>query len=550
MPDQSFQGRLSQTINITRAGRDLGAFTARWVAEHYTPDAEEVRRSDAAAAFERTQLITSAAVRPALAVTVTLTLNNNSDTQVSGSYDIAAGTSISAVNGNSSVDNSFLAFVRGLNAADRFDFVALDAQDRVGPNVTEIAWSFSFPYMADVTASRTQTETVPVRSLSYGTIGLVNENVPGRTCVLGRCSSSDGRAAGSLPAAAPIASAMGLVPGTLLDAARRGSAGASLFDNLGLRLTTRPGLVAGANYMPTVYFRVRNVNSSERAYRCEDAYYYDNQVGQIRVRAVADGTAVDHEAQALYGCRLEASLNGLAYEAVTTGVLTDALGQIDRVVGFVAEGSVNASRCGSANQTTRVRALRASGCVYQAGLMIGVGDLNEAVELDVAGVMPVVDEAHVGAAGAQDMAVGVPLNTSAADPVLATLTYREQDENATGVRLGVGVPRIVGVMPARVVPSGRAAPMDTAGLFYLEAQADDRAALMLNATVAADVLDYEALVANATGQRGLRVTIQATDNSTARLITERVFNLEVQDVVYAPVRLTYMPLVVNHSVGF
>ena len=64
---------------------------------------------------------------------------------------------------------------------------------------------------------------------------------------------------------------------------------------------------------------------------------------------------------------------------------------------------------------------------------------------------------------------------------------------------------------------------------------------MLNASVAADVLDYEALTTNATGQRGLRVTIQATDNSTARLVTERVFNLEVQDVVYAPVRPTYTP---------
>ena len=64
---------------------------------------------------------------------------------------------------------------------------------------------------------------------------------------------------------------------------------------------------------------------------------------------------------------------------------------------------------------------------------------------------------------------------------------------------------------------------------------------MLNTSVAASVLDYEALTTNATGQRGLRVTIQATDNSTARLVTERVFNLEVQDVVYAPVRPTYTP---------
>ena len=574
VPDQSFRGRLSQTINLTQATgaeRALGAFTARWTGEHYTPDPAEVRRADVTTDFDGTQLITSTAPRstvPALAVRVTLTLNNNSATQVADTYMIPAGTNISEVNNVSDDDASFLAFVQRLNTTTtgrRFNFVALDAQDRVGPNVTEMAWSFSYPYRVNVTSTRTQTDTLSVRRLSYGTTGLVNENVAGRTCVLGLCSGE--RLPGSLAAdvpnvfssfadalgsASPVLgsapSALGATPGALLDAARKGRA-ADLFDTIGLRMRQPRGLVAGEEYMPTLYLRVRNVNSSERAYRCDDAYYYDNQVRRIQVRAAADASmeVVDHEAQSLYGCRLEASLDGLAYAAVTTDLLTDALEQIDRVEGFVAEGSVNASQCGSANQTTRVRALRAGGCVYQAGLMIGVGDVNEPVEFNVAGVLAAVNETYVGAANNTRPAVGTPFNTRAADPVLATLTYREPDENATGARLSIGVPRIVRVVPAQVVPSGRA--VATAPLFYLAPRAADQAALMLNASVAADVLDYEALTTNATGQRGLRITLQATDNSTARLITERVFNLEVRDVVYAPVDFVYVPRVLNHTEG-
>ena len=574
--DQLFRGRLSQTINLTQArgaARALGAFTARWTEEHYTPDAAEVRRADVTTDFDLQQLITSTAPRqtvPALAVRVILTLNNNSATQVEDTYRIPAGTNISMVNNASDGEGSFLGFVRDLNmtaAGRRFDFVALDARQRVGPNVTEMTWSFGYPYRVNVTSTRTQTDTLSVRRLSYGTAGLVRENVAGRTCVLGLCSgerlpgslAADGpnvfsSFADALGSASPVlgsaSSALGSTPGALLDAARKGRA-ADLFDTLGLRMRQPRGLVAGEEYMPTLYLRVRNVNSSERAYRCDEAYYYDNQVRRIQVRAAADTSmeVVDHEAQALYGCRLEASLNGLAYAAVTTDLLTDAAQQIDRVEGFVAEGSVNASQCGSANQTTRVRALRASGCVYQAGLMIGVSDVNEPVEFNVAGVLAAVNETYVGAANNTRPAVGTPFNTRAADPVLATLTYREPDENATGARLSIGVPRIVRVVPAQVVPTGRVASVATAPLFYLARRAADRAALMLNASVAADVLDYEALTTNATGQRGLRITLQATDNSTARLITERTFNLAVRDVVYAPVDFVYVPRVLNHSVA-
>ena len=519
MPDQSFQGRLSQTMNLLNrmgAARALAPFTDSWVARHYTPDADEVRRADTntVAAFDGTQLITSAAprqTRPALAVTVTLTLNNNSDTQVSGRYAIAAGTNISVVNGNSSVDGSFLAFLQGLNATDNnppFDFVALDANDRVGLNVTEMAWSFTFPYTADVTTTTTSTRTVRVSRLAYTAEGAIDENVAGRTSL---------------------------------------SRSAEILRTLGIRLN-RPAGFEGP--LPTLYFQVANANVSEA--HCETAFYLDQgyrhyQNYQIKAQASPDAARplLNHEARDAYACQMEVSLRGTdsSYRAITTGNLTDTNNQTTAVAGTAVD--LNVVTCGSANATTRLQALRtAPGCIYRADVDIAVRDRNEPVEFNFeVGVMDALDEANVGLAEAQDMSVGTPLNTSASDPVLATFTYREPDQNAAGVRLDVDVPRIMGVVPARVVPTGRVGSVDTAGLFYIEPRAADQAALRLNASVAADVLDYEALATNATGQRGLRVTIQATDNSTARLVTERVFNLEVQDVVYKPIDLAYTPQV-------
>ena len=161
-------GRLRETINITAEGSVFGAFTARWTDEHYVADAAEQRlydgrRAGAPAAFDLSQLVTSAAPRQTqedLAVAVTLTLNNNSAPQVSGSYVIPAGTNLTTINGASTVSGSFLAFVRDLNGRRMvipFGFVALDANDRVGLNVTAMAWSFTFPYTADVTTTTTTT---------------------------------------------------------------------------------------------------------------------------------------------------------------------------------------------------------------------------------------------------------------------------------------------------------------------------------------------------------------------------------------------------------
>ena len=92
-------GMLRETINITAEGSAFGAFTARWTDEHYVADAAERRlyggrRVGAPAAFDLSQLVTSAAPRHTqedLAVAVTLTLNNNSAPQVSGRYDDCDG---------------------------------------------------------------------------------------------------------------------------------------------------------------------------------------------------------------------------------------------------------------------------------------------------------------------------------------------------------------------------------------------------------------------------------------------------------------------------
>ena len=44
---------------------------------------------------------------------------------------------------------------------------------------------------------------------------------------------------------------------------------------------------------------------------------------------------------------------------------------------------------------------------------------------------------------------------------------------------------------------------------------------------------------NATGQKSYRLLLRATDNSTARLVTDATVHVEVKDVVYAPTNFTY-----------
>ena len=347
-------GMLRETINITAEGSVFGAFTARWTDEHYVADAAEQRlydgrRAGAPAAFDLSQLVTSAAPRHTqqdLAVAVTLTLNNNSAPQVSGRYMIAMGTNISVVNGNSSMEDSFLRFVRhDLNATHDLPLDLLDANDRLGLNVTAMAWSFTFPYTADVTTTTTSTRSVRVSRVAYTAEGAIDENVAGRTSL---------------------------------------SRSAEVLRTLGIRLN-RPAGFEGP--LPTLYFQVANANVSEA--HCETAFYLDQgyrhyQNYQIKAQASPDAARplLNHEARAAYACQMEVSLRGTnsSYRAITTDNLTDTNNQTTAVAGTAVD--LNVAACGSDNATTRLEALRtAPGCIYRADVAIAVRDLNEPVEL-------------------------------------------------------------------------------------------------------------------------------------------------------------------------
>ena len=510
-------GRLSGTTNTTMT-KQLSPFTTTWRTANYTADADE---PTPAAAFDQAQLLANNQVAKMLNVDVTLTLNNNSAQQVSGMYPIAANTNISTINGNSSVNASFLAFLKDLNrtgtrSAGVSDFVAVDANGNVGPNVTEVAWSFTFRYTADVTTTTTSTENVRVSSRAYTAEGAIAENAAGRTDVGGLTHA---------------------------------------FRALGITIKDPQQLPAGYDRVPTLYFRVRNANNSS-PYECENAFYldqayenYEDYAMKAQAAQNADEPVLDHEHEnrSAYACRLEASLRGFGanYTAIRTTNLTDSSNQTTAVSGVAVAGTRNAASCGAAEARRRLDALRTfPGCVYQAGLAIAVEDVNEPVtlSLDVAGGAQ--DEANIGFAGDAIAVDGTtPLNTSGPDLVLATFTYREQDEDAAGNRLRVDAPVIAAIEPAMVSPTGGDTEVATTELFYIARNTTqaDTAHLMLRASAAADVLDYEALPANATGQRGYRVTMHATDNSAAALTTAAHFNLEVRDVVYAPVDVTYMP---------
>ena len=511
-------GRLSETINTTVTKR-LAAFTTTWPAADYAADTDEPTPG---VGLDLDQLLTSAEprqTRQELAVRVTLTLDNNSATQVTGDYMIQMGTNITTINGNSSVDDSFLGFLKELNMTDDVAaFVAIDpATDHVGSNVTALTWSFAFAYTAQVTRPA-GTESVRVESRTYTAEGALAENAAGRTDVGGLTQ---------------------------------------VFRALGITIKDLQELPAGYDRVPTLYFRVRNANNSS-PYQCARAFYldqayenYEDYAMKAQAAQNADEQVLDHENRSAYACRLEASLRGFGanYTAIRTTNLTDSSNQTTAVAGMAVAGTRNAASCGAAEARRRLDALRTfPGCVYQAGLAIAVEDVNEPVtlSLDVAGGAQ--DEANIGFAGDARAAEGTPLNTSAPDPVLATLTYREQDEDAAGNRLRVDAPMIAAIEPAMVSPTGGDEPVATTGLFYIARNATqaDTAHLMLRASAAA-VLDYEALTANATGQRRFSVTIQATDNSAAALTTAEDFNLEVRDVVYAPANFTYTPLVTNHS---
>ena len=167
--------------------------------------------------------------------------------------------------------------------------------------------------------------------------------------------------------------------------------------------------------------------------------------------------------------------------------------------------------------------VRAGGCTYRAEFAIGVRDVNEPVVLDVTLRNRSVYENDVRGL-TQRPAVGV---VPQQDVLLATVRYREQDHDEANQRLHVAAPVLAAMTPQAA-----------ADVFVVQPHGTDEVGLYLNVS-AAQRLDYETLAVNATGQKSYRLLLRATDNSTARLVTDATVHVEVKDVIYAPTNFTY-----------
>ena len=182
--------------------------------------------------------------------------------------------------------------------------------------------------------------------------------------------------------------------------------------------------------MPTIYFRVANAATD-----C-GLFYLDNQDRSIRTRA---GGQLNYEAQAAYGCKLEASLRGEHYTEVVARPSAAALRGIDNVTGGIVPGSGNATACATGD----LAVVRAGGCTYRAEFAIGVRDVNEPVVLDVTLRNRSVYENDVRGL-TQRPAVGV---VPQQDVLLATVRYREQDHDEANQRLHVAAPVLAAMTP-------------------------------------------------------------------------------------------------------
>ena len=501
---RNYRGALAATLNAS-VSRAVPAFTTTWNQANYAPDRREPTPVNP---LNSTLLLRAGNTTGAFEVAVTITLNNAARI-APATYRIPANTAVATIDGDVNRADSWRAFLRGRNQTTAGEAVTIIAADgNLGPNVATVAWRFDFPYTRVVPTERTRTVTVSSRA--YTAAGNIDENVVGR-------------------------------------------AGVRDLTNILSALAIRPQRPAGYDRLPTFYLRVRNANHSS-PYRCQDVFYLDHQGFGIKAQGGprVDASALDHEAEDAYICQLEASLRGFNdadYGTIVTTNLTDSSNQTDQVTGMAAANSTNALACGSANATTRLQALRTfPGCTYRAGLAIAVNDLNEPVVLALTARNNTLFEADVGAVTAL-AAVGEPLVLDG-DLVLANVSYHEPDEDVNGTRLGAALPTIhARAVPVRQLNGARPpANIDVNQLFFVTRAGANLAHVMLNASAAAG-LDYEALGANATGQRGYRLTLRATDNSTASLITDQAFNLEIKDVIYAPVDFTYAALVANGMDG-
>ena len=501
---RNYRGALAATLNAS-VNRVVPAFTTTWNQANYAPDRREPTPVNP---LNATLLLRAGNTTGAFEVAVTITLNNAARI-APATYRIPANTAVATIDGDVNTAGSWRAFLRGRNQTTAGDVTIIAADGNLGPNVATVAWRFDLPYTRVVPTERTRTVTVSSRAYTAG--GNIDENVVGRAGVRG-------------------------------------------MTNILSALEIRPQRPAGYDRLPTFYLRVRNANHSS-PYRCQDAFYLDHQGFGIKAQGGprVDASALDHEDEDAYDCQLEASLRGVSdadYETIVTTNLTDSSNQTDQVIGLAAAGSPNAAACGDLdNATTRLQALRTfPGCTYRAGLAIAVNDLNEPVVLELTARNNTLFEADVNEVSTVP-SVGEPL-VLGGDLVLANVSYHEQDEDGNETRLGVALPTIhARAVPVRQLNGARPpAQVDVNQLFFVTRAGANLAHVMLNASAAAG-LDYETLRANATGQRGYRLTLRATDNSTAALTTDQVFDLEIQDVVYAPVDFHYDALVVNGTDG-
>ena len=282
-------------------------------------------------------------------------------------------------------------------------------------------------------------------------------------------------------------------------------------------LNIRAQRPVGYARVPTLYFRLANASGPALA-ECGALFYLDHQGYGIKTRAARQ---LNHEAQAEYRCKLKASLRGVNYTEVVTGPLLTNLDQVRNVTGAAPTSfGADAAACSAGD----LAVVRAGGCSYRAGVAIDVLDVNEPMQLNVTRRNASVYEGAVGGL-TQAPAIGA---APTQDVLLATVGYLEPDQDADGVRLGAAAPVLAAVQP-RVA---------AANLFVVRPRAANEVGLYLNAS-AAGALDYETLAMNVTGQKGYVLTLEATDNSTARLRTRARVHLEVKDVVYAPTNLTY-----------
>ena len=436
-----------------------------------------------------------------LEVTVALVLTDDSVVNAEPRvYSIASDAELSVINGNATTAGSFLYFLNSANGSVDGGIFNADGS-AFGPNLTSVRVSFDFKYVRAVLDPRTR--EVPIQTQTYGVTGTILENTASGKMVQG------------------------------VD---------NLLTDLGISAVTpddaeEQGYPDG--FIPTIYYQLASA-PGDAAASCVQRYAVDNQDNSIRVSAEVGERLNYEEGGRSNACVLQASLNGVGYENVTTGDLSAAdLENVDSLSGTASVG-VNMSCTNSVAVASDLET-----CHYDAAVDIDLTDVNEAPVLTLSADESTTPEGDVGTAVVLDGEVisgGDPADVMAADRVLANVTYGDAD--------AADNPSPTSDMP-EILVSPRL-PDAAENLFYLEAVSaagETALILMLNSSALSGV-NFESLTADEAGRRGYRVTLRAADNRSADLTADASFMLAVTDVVYKPVQFEYRSdRVVNTTTG-